>query len=108
MGRIIKLKESDLTRIVKRVIMESTKKKINLFTLPGGGGYSLGTYILGMKDNGMGKTWVELKPTSDAKYKCAKELQISSNGEMTISGCNKEIVVYTNILGITTIESIRS
>ena len=61
MKKIVRLTENDLARIVKRVIMEQSSK-IELFS-DSSLTKSIGSYTLGTKDHGMGRTYITLNST---------------------------------------------
>ena len=103
MKKIIKLTESDLTRIVKRVIMESSSK-IELFQ-DKGLTKSIGFYTLGVKDSGMGRSYITLNSTPNSKIKCLYSIGYKLSSEpnsftpSSPAGCWTPSLLFTNNTG---------
>jgi hypothetical protein len=66
---------------------------------------SIGFYILGAKDSGMGRSYVALKPTSNSKIKCLSTIGYEINSvpnsftTFTDDGCKAPSLLYTNNSG---------
>jgi len=114
MKRIIRLTESDLTRIVKRVIMESSSK-IELFQ-DKGLTKSIGFYTLGVKDSGMGMTHIALNSTPNSKIKCLYSIGYEFRSSDFVpnsftptgktDGCWTPSLLFTNNTGKTLIKNL--
>lgn len=109
MKKVIRLTESDLVKIVKRVISEesdfsSSNTKIELFTDPKLIN-SIGMYFIVDSDHSMGgRTSVYLKPTPNSKIKCLKILSYQKNYKISLKtmenkGCDVPELLYTNKIG---------
>ena len=90
-----------------QTIPQVTSNKIELFQDP----FlvkSIGSYTLGIKDSGMGRSHVSLKPTSNSKIKCLNSITYKiSGGEEDPSkftpsagnGCWLPPLLFTNNIG---------
>ena len=114
MKKVIRLTESDLIRLVRRVINEETDlsssvKKFELF-IDSNLTKSIGTYLFKESNHGMGQVGIEVTPTSNSKFPCLKEFSYHVDqsfmkrlgfGRIPLDawgnkGCNVPEVLYTN------------
>ena len=106
MARIIRLTEQDLTRIVKRVIMEQSYK-IELFQ-DKGLTKSIGFYTIGDREGAMGQNYINLNSTPNSKIKCLSSISYINNTSNFVPnsftphspvGCWTPSVLFTNNSG---------
>ena len=116
MKKVIRLTESELFKVIKKIVKEqssSSVKQFELFTDPNLRN-SIGTYLFVSSERAMGgKHTVFLKPTSSSKIKCLKTFDYKLSmmpmmdifsGQIALDpynnpGCNVPKTLYTNDAG---------